>query len=270
MLLSNRQKMRGFTLVEMVLVLAIVAILGGLLAAVVLNLTEAARTDATETEAERIFKAIVGDPSKGNYGYLGDMGRLPATLTELLAQGSQTAFHTADAGVDHVGRVGTGWRGPYLTGLSEDILKDTWGKDYSYTNTGNSAGQIKSGGPDGDLNTTSDNIVFPADLPVGTTGTLVVHVLVNDIPQPTGLTVEVYTTDSTGEQVKRSGTDGTQTTAAQGSTPFRFSVPHGVTVVKATHTSAGVTVTRTVNVGVAANTQVEKRIIMKTTATVSM
>ena len=115
-------------------------------------------------------------------------------------------------------------------------------------NTGGNAGQIRSPGPDKDLNITSDNIVFPADLPVGTTGTLVVHVLVNDIPQPTGLTVEVFTTDSTGEQVKRAGTDGTQTTAAQGSTPFRFTVPHGVSVIKATHLSAGVTVTRTVNV----------------------
>ncbi|MBI2998924.1 MAG: prepilin-type N-terminal cleavage/methylation domain-containing protein [Deltaproteobacteria bacterium] len=270
-MLNRRQRMRGFSLIEMLAVLAILAILIGFLAPVLLKSTETARTEATEAEAEKIFKAIVGEPSKANFGYLGDMGRLPATLTELLTQGAQTAFHTADSGVDHVGRVGTGWRGPYLTGLSqEDILKDAWGNDYSYTNTGNNAGQIKSGGADGDLNTASDNIVFPADLPVGTTGTLVVHVLVNDIPQPAGLTVEVYTTDSTGEQVKRAGTDGTQTTAAQGSTPFRFSVPHGVTVVKATHTSAGVTVTRTVNVGVAANTQVEKRIIMKTTATVAM
>ena len=268
---SKTQKMRGFSLIEIMAVLAIMAVLMGFLVPMVFNRVNAARVEATETEVERIFKAIVGDPSKENFGYLGDMGRLPANLTELFVRGTQTAFHTADGVVEHVGGVGTGWRGPYLTGLSqEDILKDAWGNSYDYSNTGGSAGQIRSPGPDKDINVTSDNIVFPADLPVGTTGTLVVHVLVNDIPQPTGLTVEVFTTDSTGEQVKRAGTDGTQTTAAQGSTPFRFTVPHGVSVIKVTHLSAGVTVTRTVNVGVAANTQVERRIIMKTTATVAM
>lgn len=262
----------GFTLIEIVAVLAIVAILVAFLVPVAFQSIQSSKEDATKEDVERIFKAVVGDPDKGNFGFLGDMGRLPSTLSELVEQGSQLAFHTshtshAGSG-DHVGDVGTGWRGPYLAGkfATSDLFKDSWGQALSYTNTGNTAGQITSSGPDGDLATTANNIVFPVQLPVLTTGTLIVTVVVNDIPQPTGLTVDVFSATSTGDQ----GTAVTKTTAADGKVPFRFTVPHGVSVVRATHTASGVTVTRTITVPVAAGTQVARQLIMKTTATVAM
>jgi len=263
---------QGFTLIEIVAVLAIVAILVAFLVPVAFQSITSSKEEGTKGDVERIFKAIIGDPDKGNFGYLGDMGRLPATLSELVEQGSQLAFHTshtAHAGSgDHVGGVGTGWRGPYLTGkfVTSELFKDAWGQPLSYTNSGNTAGQIISGGSDGDTATTGDNIVFPVQLPVLTTGTLIVTVVVNDIPQPTGLTVDVFSTTSTGDQ----GSAVTKTTAADGKVPFRFTVPHGVSAVRATHTASGVTVTRTIDVPVVAGTQVARQIIMKTTATVAM
>lgn len=258
---------RGFTLIEIIIVLAVLAVLLGMLTPMVLRSVQSSSEDATRQDVERIFKAIVGDPQKENFGYLGDMGRLPTTLSELVARGSQPAFHTADGAVEHVGGVGSGWRGPYLTGQFEtsDLFKDPWGQPFSYTNTGPTAGQIVSGGPDGSVATTEDNLVFPVQVPVQTTGTLLVTAIVNDIPQPAGVTVEVFSINN-GEL----GTAVTKTTASDGKVPFRFTVPHGVSVVRTTHTSGGVTVTRTITAPVTAGNQVVRQIIMKTTAAVAM
>lgn len=261
----------GFTLIEIVTVLAIVAILVGFLAPLAFDSLQSSREDAVQQDLERIFKAIGGDPEQGNFGYLGDMGRLPDTLSELVEPGMQTLFHTEHGGTPHVGNVGTGWRGPYLTGkfATSDLFKDAWGQSLSFTSTGSTAGQIISQGPDATPNT-SDDIKFPVQLPVLTTlttGTIIIVAIVNDVPQPTGLTVDVFSTNSNGEQP--STPTVTMTTAGDGK-PFLFTVPHGVSVVRATHTQSSVTVTRTVTIAVSAGTQVSHTIVMKTTATVQM
>lgn len=261
---------RGFTIIEVLVVLGIVAILVALLTPIAFQVIRSQEEDATRTEAERIFKAIMGNPANGNFGYLGDMGRLPKTLLELVQpttdQGTQVAFHTTDGATEHLGGVGTGWRGPYLTApvATGDLFKDAWGQPYSYTDTGSTAGQIVSGGPDGVVGN-GDDITFPVQTPILTTGTLIIAVIVNDIPQPAGLTVDVFSTVN-GEQ----GTAVTKTTAASGAVPFRFTVPHSVSVVRVTHTAAGVTVTRTLTVPVVAGTQVSHTVSMKTSAQVSM
>jgi prepilin-type N-terminal cleavage/methylation domain-containing protein len=254
---------RGFTILELVVVLAVIAALTALLAPTAFESIGSSRLASTEDQVRRIFVSIVGDPERGNFGYLGDMGRLPTALSELVTQGTQTAWHTSDSGVAHKGAVGTGWRGPYLTGASDtgDLFRDAWGQTLTY-----SAGQITSGGPDGQIATTGDNIVYPVQTPVQTTGTIIVTVIVNEIPQPGGLTVRVYST-SNGEQ----GAAVTQTTTTPSAgLPFRFTVPHGTSVIETSHTSGTTTVTRTTTVDVAAGTQLSRTIIMRTSASVSM
>ncbi len=254
---------RGFTLIEIVIALAVIAILAVFLAPAAFQGIQSSKEEATRTQVQRVFQAIVGDVSQGNFGYLGDMGRLPATLDELVTQGTQPAFQTAAKG-----NVGTGWRGPYLAGpdATSDLFKDAWGQALSYTNTGTTAGQVVSGGADGQVSTTGDNITFPVQVPVLTTGTLLVTVVVNDIPQPLGVTVNVYST-SNGAQ----GAAVTQTTPnPSDGKPFRFTVPHGTSVIETLHTSGTTTVSRTITVQVVAGTQVSRTVIMKTSATVPM
>lgn len=253
----------GFSLIEMSVALAVAAMLIAMLGVVVSRAMQSSRETQTQEQVRQIFDAIVGDPTRGSFGYLGDMGRLPTTLTELVTQGTtQLAFHTTA----HEGNVGAGWRGPYLTSsfTTSDLFTDAWGQALSYTNTGATAGQVISGGPDGVLST-ADDISFPVQLPVNTTGKLLVTVVVNLIAQPSGLSVSVYST-SNGDQ----GAAVTLTTAAAGAVPFSFTVPHGVSVVKATHAQGSIIVTRTVNVQVAAGTQGATTISMSTSATVSM
>lgn len=260
---------RGFSLIEMVIALAVATMLAALLVPAAFQWIQSSKEDATRTQVQRVFQAIVGDVSQGNFGYLGDMGRLPATLDELVTQSSQLAFHTADGATPHKGNVGTGWRGPYLAGpdATSDLFKDAWGQALSYTNSGGTAGQIVSGGNDGQVSTTGDNIVFPVQVPILTTGTFLVTVVVNDIPQPLGITVNVYSTNTSGEQ----GSAVTQTTPnPSDGKPFRFTVPHGTSIIETIHTSGATTVSRTITVQVAAGTQVARTVIMKTSATVPM
>lgn len=252
----------GFTLIEIAVVLAVITMLTVLIAPTVFQTLEASRETETEGQLEGIFAAIVGDPSNGNYGYLGDMGRLPTTLEQLVTQGSvtdQPTWHTTN----HVGSVGAGWRGPYLTrgNATSDLFRDAWGLTLSYNNA---TGQITSGGPDGQSGT-ADDIIYPVQLPVQTSGTLLVNVVVNDIPQPTGVTVNVYTVTN-GDQ----SAAVTATTTGNSGIPFRFDVKHGTCVIVASHTASGITVSRTVTVDIAGGTQVSRTILMRSSATVAM
>lgn len=78
---------------------------------VVFGLTIAAnyaiRTDqkavGTGTVERNVYFAIVGEPSKGRFGYLGDVGDYPSSLADLIT----------DPGLP-------GWRGPYITDVSFD------------------------------------------------------------------------------------------------------------------------------------------------------
>ena len=252
----------GFTLLEMLVVLAVLAAMLAFIAPSIFQTIEASRESATEDQMLAIFDAIVGDPEEGNYGYLGDMGRLPTSLDELVTQGAQTAWHTTS----HIGEVGRGWRGPYLTrgDALSDLFRDSWGQTLQFSNSGGTAGQITSYGPDGQASA-GDNIVYPVQVPVQTQGTILVNVIVNEISQPAGLTVSVYSTTN-GDQ----GTAVTQTTTGGSGVPFRFTVPHGTSAIVATHTVGAITVTRTVTIDVAGGKQVSRTIIMRTSATVSM
>src|SRR5687767_1221460 len=220
-------------------VVVIIAVLTAFTAMVVPRLAALAESDnarATRAQAEQIFNAIYGDPAEGEFGYLGDMGRVPATLTELVEQGSQTAWHTADGGTDHFGKIGTGWRGPYLRDFfsTSDLLRDAWGTAFSFSN-----GQITSGGPDGQVSTTGDNIVYPVHQPA-TTGTVHFSVLANRIPDPLGSTAKLYSVTN-GEQTA-SATQKHLTTSTNFDGFVFETVTHGLHIVRVQHTADGGTV----------------------------
>lgn len=261
---------RGFSLIEVVVIIAVLTALAALVVPTLAAMVQGDNERVTREQAERIWLAIYGDPSDGEFGYLGDMGRLPATLTELVEQGTtQTAWHTADSGVDHVGKIGTGWRGPYLRDFfsTSDLLRDAWGNSFAFTN-----GQITSYGPDGQ-ESAGDNIVYPVHQPA-TTGTVYFSVLANRIPDPLGATAKLYSVTN-GEQV--GGTIQKHLTTSTNFDGFIFeSVTHGLHVVRVQHTaqvsstSQCVTVTRYVPVAVYAGQQAVRDLRMTTDADVKV
>ena len=139
---SGRQEKRGqgLTLIEVIVILAVLVILIALLVPSTVQILTGARRDITLDEMENLQKAMIGDPNKqsagvrSNFAYLGDMGNLPSTLDDLVTQGAQPAYaFNSSKGV------GAGWRGPYITlGPGSDAAShrvDAFGNDYVYSIT---------------------------------------------------------------------------------------------------------------------------------------
>ena len=106
---------KGFTLIEVIVILVVMSILAAVAVPVALRVFETAAEDATREEMINLKKAMIGDSNqqqsaaRGNFGFLGDMGRLPINLDELYRAGSLPSFS-----YDNVKQAGAGWKGPYI------------------------------------------------------------------------------------------------------------------------------------------------------------
>lgn len=122
--LRRRSRRQGFTLVEMLLVLVILAVL----AAIVIPKLSGRTQQAKETAA----KSDISGYSLALDAYEVDTGAYPSSLDALVNQPNNVQ----------------NWRGPYL----KKIAPDPWGNDYIYTYPAkNSASgyDLMSVGPDG-------------------------------------------------------------------------------------------------------------------------
>ena len=126
----------GFTLVELLLVLIILALIGGLVLPNIIGRAEGAKVRAASSQIDRLSMAVET--------YYMDTNTFPDTLDQL---------------VENNGGVG-GWNGPYV---KKSILKDPWNREYVYQYPGEK-GQfdITSLGADGqpggeDTNADIDN-----------------------------------------------------------------------------------------------------------------
>ncbi|MER8583599.1 type II secretion system major pseudopilin GspG [Mesorhizobium sp. M1423] len=104
---ENRES--GFTLVELLVVLAIIALIATLAAPQVLRYLGSARTNAAKAQIRNIESALEL--------YYVDNAKYPTSEEGL------SALVTAPAGEER-------WNGPYLKGTTG--LNDPWGKPYSY------------------------------------------------------------------------------------------------------------------------------------------
>lgn len=96
---------RGFTLVELLLVLVILALIAGLVLPGIIGKAESAKVKAASSSISRISMSVESF-------YL-DTGNTPSSLEELVNE---------PTGV-------TGWNGPYI---KNSLLKDPWGQPYQY------------------------------------------------------------------------------------------------------------------------------------------
>ncbi|MGE5608219.1 MAG: type II secretion system major pseudopilin GspG [Bacillota bacterium] len=125
---------RGFTLIEMLLVIVIIGVLAG---AIVVGLSG-------RSEEARITRAkadLSGSLSLALDLFDQDVGRYPTADEGLKAL-------VEDTGI-------AGWKGPYLKG---GLRADPWGHEYHYELDPQHARQylLRSAGPDGQLNSEDD------------------------------------------------------------------------------------------------------------------
>ena len=121
---TARRAQRGFTLLELMVVLAILALLGALVGPAVMEQLGGAKMKATNVQIKDIERAL--DMYK-----LG-VGRYPTT-----AEGIGSLVNKPGNAM--------GWTGPYL----KEMPKDGWGNDFHYTfPAANGSFEIKSLGAD--------------------------------------------------------------------------------------------------------------------------
>ncbi len=143
----------GFALIEVIVVIAILAVVAGALAPLAVRTIDSSRQDLTFKRQQLIYQAIFGDSLNPGSGFLSDIGRLPgADLSELAVAGSLSPYSIQACGI------GMGWRGPYLLEGIDATGRplDGWGMPMRLA-----SGQILSAGPDRDIGTTPDNLVYP-------------------------------------------------------------------------------------------------------------
>jgi prepilin-type N-terminal cleavage/methylation domain-containing protein len=104
---------RGFTLLEMVVVVAILVVVAGLSIASIGYLTADSQFKSTRASLSVIREAIMGGPARA--GFYADLGGIPLTLRELFVQGTHPAWNPA---TKH------GWNGPYLAFSTGEFLAD--------------------------------------------------------------------------------------------------------------------------------------------------
>lgn len=119
---------KGFTLIEVIVVAAIIATLAGIMVPFIYKVWESTEIDTTRERITDLKKAIVGDPKllqngvRTHFGFVGDIGALPtaSNLQELLEKPAW---------------VNSNWNGPYLPrGFDPSGYKnDAWGNSISYS-----------------------------------------------------------------------------------------------------------------------------------------
>ena len=133
---------RGFTLIELVLVLMILAILAGSAMSMVSTQVDQARFESTQQTLQAIDRAVLGpeharaaDGSRSVSGFVADCGRLPYSLEELYIRPASVPqfFSGKPSGVnestnaDNDVIVSGGWNGPYVQpAIGATSLPDGW------------------------------------------------------------------------------------------------------------------------------------------------
>lgn len=115
---------RGFTLIEILIVVVIIGLIASLIAPNLIGRFERSKEEVAKAQVEMLSSAVLS--------FKIDMGRYPNSLEELIN------FHDPK------------WRGPYLSKRS--LPKDPWGREYQYKCPGDHGPfDLYSLGPNGKL-----------------------------------------------------------------------------------------------------------------------
>jgi prepilin-type N-terminal cleavage/methylation domain-containing protein len=191
----------GFTLIEIILVVLLIGILAGLAANLLTNTLDQTRFDESQKKMTVLSNAMVGNPElntngvRSDFGFVGDLGRLPTALTELVTQGALPAWDAAN---------GLGWHGPYVPGdfaqNPNGYRTDGWGTLLTYAGATGIVTSLGSDGAAGGAGYAADfaipDLTAPTDRRVGTITGRVTDLVGNPLASVAGATVAVSVTNN--------------------------------------------------------------------------
>ena len=151
----NRNSGRSlpFTLLEVTILLVVLSVMIALMVPASIKIITAQKVSSTKREMENVFKSMTGNADRNTYGFVGDLGRLPNSLAELVESQGNALYNTQTTY-----QVGMGWNGPYTMKSVEDITTDGFGRTYRFNPNGE--GRIVSAGVDGQFGT-GDDLPYP-------------------------------------------------------------------------------------------------------------
>jgi general secretion pathway protein G len=132
---TRRNRRRGFTLMEVLLVLAILVVLGSMVTVGYMQIQRNANRDAAKGQIGLLEDAV--------QLYALNVGTCPTTQQGLLA------LREAPSDLKNAAK----WAGPYL---SEELPIDPWGQAYQYEQISAEEFKIWSNGPDGQQGSEDD------------------------------------------------------------------------------------------------------------------
>jgi general secretion pathway protein G len=101
---ENKQRQKGFTLIEILIVVIIIGLIASLVAPNLIGRYERSREEIAKAQVEMLSSSVLS--------FKLDMNRYPTDFEELVKSSDPK------------------WRGPYLS--KQTIPKDPWGQDYQY------------------------------------------------------------------------------------------------------------------------------------------
>ena len=122
------RRRRGFTFIEILVVMIILALIAGIVGTQLLGQAEKAKADSTQIQIRSLASAL-------------DLYRLHNSTYPSTEQGLSALLQQPS-----VGSIPRAWQGPYITG--HNLPTDGWGNDFLYTSNGSSH-IIRSLGADG-------------------------------------------------------------------------------------------------------------------------
>ena len=125
----SRQPKRGFSFIEVLVVIIILGLLSGIVGVYLFDSAEQAKADATKTQIKGLETAL-------------DLYRLHNSRYPSSEQGLKALLSKPE-----VGLIPDSWNGPYLRG--KNLPKDGWDNDFRYTTQNGKEYEISSMGADG-------------------------------------------------------------------------------------------------------------------------
>ena len=247
-----RRRAEGFSLIEVVVALAIMAIMAGAALPLMVKALNQQRQQTTRDSMKVAFEAMFGARDRRVQNMRADYGFNPGALTDLRAMMVAPAgLRTWSADTNF----SWGWNGPYWNGSvatvgAVNVPADAWGNAYQLENVGAPpTWRLVSGGQDGLIATTADNLYYPSQ-PIlvsafdSTVSVTVYNYRVPTVPLPT-------TTVTVGMQDRNSGTilRSSPTPAALGAYTFTLVTSTQVPTAAVTVRPGPVTITLNVTNG---------------------